>query len=414
MNDKQKAVAAWIVFGLILTSAIAQLIYNLVTQAGEAGLIEIGSDIAWNLGPVVFGLVGAIIVSRQPRNVIGLLLMLPALVFAISPENYFASRFPTAPTEPNLLIYATLWISGWSWLLLIMPILFVLVLFPTGKPFTPRWRWPIYLGLAMSLVFILLGTFVEEFSVENPGWSITNPIGFMPVEWWDKYLATPWFMLMPVLTILCASALFVRFRRGGLVEREQIKWLLYAGVLFAAVYGTGFLNDTLSDNPLWMMLLGFTLWTIPAAIGIAILRYHLFDIDIIIRRTLQYGLLTAVLLAVYFGLVLLAQAVFVAITGQESPIAIVVSTLVIAALFNPLRRRIQSFIDRRFYRSSYDAELTLRQFAQTARDEVELERITSELVRSVQETMQPESLGLWLVPTISKTPLDEAGYGAAK
>jgi hypothetical protein len=276
-----------------------------------------------------------------------------------------------------------------------MPILFILVLFPTGKPFTPRWRWPIYMGLAMSLVFILFDAFYEELGA-GFGWTITNPIGFIPLDWWDQYLATPWYMLMPVLTILCASALFVRFRRAGIVEREQIKWLLYAGVLFAAVYATGFLNNTLSDNPLWTMLLGFTLWTIPVAIGIAILRYHLFDIDIIIRRTLLYGLLTAVLVAIYFGLVLLSQFVFIALTGQESPIAVVISTLVIAALFNPLRKRIQAFIDRRFYRSSYDAVLILQQFAQTARDEVDLEQLSKALLQSVKETMQPETAVLWL------------------
>lgn len=396
MNDKQKAVAAWILFGLILTSVIAQLIYNLTTQAGEETLIEMGSDIVWVLGPVIFGFVGALIISRQPRNVIGLLLILPALVSAISPENYLADRFPMAPANPNLFVYILLWFSGWIWLLLIMPILFILVLFPTGKPFTSRWRWPIYMGLAMSLVFILFGTFVEEFGVENPGWTIPNPIGFIPTDWWDQYLATPWYLLMPVLTILCASALFVRFRRAGIVEREQIKWLLYAGVLFAAVYAAGFLNDTMSDNPLWTTLLGFTLWTIPVAIGVAILRYHLFDIDIIIRRTLLYGLLTAVLVAIYFGLVLLTQFVFIALTGQESPIAVVISTLVIAALFNPLRKRIQAFIDRRFYRSSYDAVLILQQFAQTARDEVDLEQLSKALLQSVKETMQPETAVLWL------------------
>jgi len=396
MSDKQKAAAAWILFGLILTSAIAQLIYNLAPQTGEAALIETGSNIAWALGPVVFGLVGALIISRQPRNVIGLLLMLPALVFALSPENYFTARFATAPPDPHLFTYILLWFAGWSWLLLIMPILFILVLFPTGKPFTPRWRWPIYLGLAMSLFFILLGAFSADFGAGNLGQTIPNPIGFIPVDWWDKYLAMPWYMLMPVLTLLCVSALFVRFRRSGVVEREQIKWLLYTGVLFASVYAAGFLNLTMSDNPFWSMLLGFTLWTIPAAIGIAILRYHLFDIDIIIRKTLLYGLLTAVLLSVYFGLVLVTQYAFVALTGEESPIAVVLSTLVIAALFNPLRKRLQEFIDRRFYRRSYDAAQTLNQFAQTVRDEVDLDQISRALMTSIQETMQPHTAVLWL------------------
>ena len=396
MTDKQKTVAVWILFGLILTGAIAQLIYNLATQAGDARLLETGSTIAWGLGPVVFGLVGALIISRQPRNVIGLLLMLPALVFALSPENYFTARFATAPPDPNLFIYILLWFAGWSWLLLIMPILFILVLFPTGKPFTPRWRWPIVLGLIMSLFFILLGAFSADFGAGNLGQAIPNPIGFIPVDWWNKYVATPWFMLMPVLTLSCAAALFVRFRRAGVVEREQIKWLFYAGSLFAVFYASSFIDNSISDNPLWQLIFGFMLWIIPAAIGIAILRYHLFDIDIIIRRTLLYGILTAVLLAVYFGLVLVTQSAFVALTGEESPIAVVLSTLVIAALFNPLRKRLQNFIDRRFYRSSYDAAQTLERFAGTARDEVDLDQLSKALIQSIQETMQPQTAVLWL------------------
>ena len=396
MTDKQKTVAVWILFGLILTGAIAQLIYNLATQAGDARLLETGSTIAWSLGPVVFGLVGALIISRQPRNVIGLLLMLPALVFALSPENYFTARFATAPPDPNLFTYILLWFAGWIWLLIIMPILFILVLFPTGKPFTPRWRWPIVLGLIMSLFFILLGAFSADFGAGNLGQAIPNPIGFIPVDWWNKYLATPWFTLMPVLTLSCAAALFVRFRHAGVVEREQIKWLFYAGILFAVFYATSFTDNSLSDNPLWLMIFGFVLWIIPIAIGIAILRYHLFDIDIIIRKTLLYGLLTAVLAAVYFGLVLVAQYALVALTGEESPIAVVLSTLVIAALFNPLRKRLQAFIDRRFYRRGYDAAQTLARFAHIARDEVDLDQLSEVLMQSVQETMQPRMAVLWL------------------
>jgi hypothetical protein len=220
-------------------------------------------------------------------------------------------------------------------------------------------------------------------------------IGFIPSPWFDEYLLGPWFVLLPLLTISCAVALFVRFRRAGLMEREQIKWLFYAGVLFAVVYVPTFVPNPVPDA-IWNTLFGFALLTFPIAIGIAILRYHLFDIDIIIRRTLLYALLTAVLLSVYFGLVLITQFAFIALTGQESPIAIVISTLVIAALFNPLRRRLQSFIDRRFYRRSYDAAQTLEKFAATVREEVDLEQISSVLMQSINETMQPETAVLWL------------------
>jgi K+-sensing histidine kinase KdpD len=174
-----------------------------------------------------------------------------------------------------------------------------------------------------------------------------------------------------------------------------MKWLLAGmGVMALMVVSGGILSTfgyltgeiLITFSPLAPLL----------GIGVALLRYRLYDIDIFIRRTLQYGLLTAVLIAVYFGVVLLVQTAFVAVTGQESPIAIVISTLVIAALFNPLRQRIQSFIDRRFYRRSYDAAYTLRQFAQTARDEVDLEQLSEALLQSIQETMQPRTALLWL------------------
>lgn len=396
MNDYQKAVAAWILFGLILTSAIAQLIYNLAIQTGESTLSDITSAIFWSVGPVIFGLVGALIISRQPRNVIGLLLMLPALVFAIPVDSVLA-QYSTAPTDPSPLLLGLIWFGEWGWLLLVMPVLFVLVLFPTGKPLTPRWRWLIYVGLGMSAVFILFVTFARELGPvsDEDLWRVPNPIGFIPSGAFDTYLLGPWFVLLPSLTIGCATALFVRFRRAGVVEREQIKWLFYAGVLFAAVYVPGFVPNPVPDA-VWNSLFGFALLAFPLAIGIAILRYHLFDIDIIIRRTLLYALLTAVLVAVYFGLVLVTQFAFIALTGQESPIAIVISTLVIAALFNPLRKGFQSFIDRRFYRRSYDAAQTLERFAYTVREEVDLEQLSTVLMQSINETMQPETAVLWL------------------
>jgi hypothetical protein len=138
---------------------------------------------------------------------------------------------------------------------------------------------------------------------------------------------------------------------------------------------------------------------IPISVGVAILRYRLFDIDIIIRKTVQYGVLTAVLGLVYYGSILLLQGLFTRVTGQESAVALVLSTLLVAALFNPLRQRVQAFIDRRFYRQKYDAQQVLAQFAQTARDEVDMEALQTELLRVVQETMQPQTITLWLKST---------------
>ncbi len=195
-------------------------------------------------------------------------------------------------------------------------------------------------------------------------------------------------------------SLFVRRWRATQTERQQLKWFAYGAAMFALAI--------LSFALPWPERISEVLETatgvfIPVAIGIAILRYRLYDIDVVINRTLVYGSLTASLVVVYFGTVVALQAAFRAISGQETQLAIVASTLAVAALFNPLRRRIQSFIDRRFYRRKYDARKTLETFSSMLRDETDLDTLNSHVVEVVRETMQPAHVSLWLRPdTTSK------------
>jgi len=227
-------------------------------------------------------------------------------------------------------------------------------------------------------------------------WSITNPIGFIPDDFVETLIG-PFAVGLISVTILSFASIFVRYRRAGLVERQQIKWLLYACALFAGFYIAGLINQ-ISDAPgilgdIRKMTLNLTFIALPAAIAIAILRYRLWDIDLIIRRTLQYSLLALV----YFGSVVLGQRFAGALTGEpNSPLVLVVSTLLMAALFSPLRLRVQDFIDRRFYRSKYDALQTLAAFTQTAWDETRLEALEPALLRAVQDSLQPEQAWLWL------------------
>jgi len=193
----------------------------------------------------------------------------------------------------------------------------------------------------------------------------------------------------------------VRYRRAGRVERQQMKWLLVATAVFAAAYIPVFLFTDFAfgpDTAIWSNLWMIVMPLIPVSIGIAILRYRLYDIDLIIRKTVQYGVLSALLALAYFGSVVLLQTVVGQATDAQSPLVIVVSTLLIAALFAPLRKRVQTAVDRRFYRQKYDAQQVLAQFAITARDETDMDKLTVELVRVVQETMQPQSLSVWIKP----------------
>jgi hypothetical protein len=220
--------------------------------------------------------------------------------------------------------------------------------------------------------------------------------GFTSVYKALLYAASPW------LLIAVALAVLLRLRRAVGVERQQVKWFAYAAAIFAIA---GLLNvSTLAiDVPLWVEWANLAIFpvagtTIPIAIGIAILRYRLYDIDVLINRTLIYGSLTATLAALYFGGIVILQRVFVMLTGEKSTLAVVASTLVIAALFNPLRRRIQGFIDRRFYRRKYDARKSLEAFSARLRNETDLEALNNELVGVVRETIQPAQVSLWVRP----------------
>lgn len=399
MKNKRRVIFAWVFFALISGSVIAGMVYYI--SVSPAGQIPSIFELLFPLVPVAFAFVGALIVSRQPHNVIGLLMMIPGLALTFVTDAYlqpFINGQILPPTSPSILFLLILWYSNWNWFLLILPILFIMVLFPTGRPFKPSWIWLIYTGVGIVAIFILLITFSQELA---PGsgeavWTVSNPIGFLKEDW-INLIVNPLLVVFPIWMILCAVSLFVRFHRAEAVEREQIKWLFYAGVIFILFYVPSFIGDTYNQAAnLWNSLLPIGMLTIPAAIAIAILRYRLYDIDIIIRRTLQYTLLTGLLVLIYFGSVLVLQSLVESITREQSPVVIVISTLMIAALFNPLRIRIQGFIDRRFYRKKYDAEQALASFAAIARDEVDLDKLTNSLLSVVTETMQPERLGLWL------------------
>jgi hypothetical protein len=353
--------------------------------------------------PVVFAIVAALIVSRQPRNTIGWLLMVPVGLYMVGGpiENYIEHLAPSTP-KPTVPLLLMLWFNSWNWLLLIFPLLFIPLLFPDGQPPTPRWRWVSVAAIAWATLFVLLATLSQQINTNTtPDIVFDNPIGVLGTDT-VQLLVGVWIVGLVALVVACAAALFVRYRRANDTEREQIKWLLYACAVFLVVFVGGFvsgLGGTASfGGYIWGVFFGLSVITLPAAIGIAVLRYRLYDIDIIINRTLVYGVLTAALVMVYFGGIVVLQRLFVALTGDRSTLAVVASTLAIAALFNPLLRRVQSFVDRRFYRRKYDAANTLAAFSAKLKDETDLGRLGEEMVGVVRETMQPEHVSMWLQP----------------
>jgi hypothetical protein len=319
--------------------------------------------------------------------------------------SYIESLAPSPP-EPTVPIVLMAWFNGWNWLLLIIPLLFIMLLFPNGQPPTPRWRWVGVAAIVWAALFVVLTVLLQQInSATTPNLVFDNPIGVLEQDTVERLrLIGVWIVGLLALVVACAVALFVRYRRANATEREQIKWLLYACALFLVVYVGDFVGGLGGKSSvggyIWGVFFGLSVIALPAAIGIAILRYRLYDIDLVINRTLVYGSLTVLLVLVYFGGVAATQAVFTVLTGQEEPpqLAIVASTLVIAALFTPLRRRIQAFIDRSFYRRKYDAAKTLEGFSTKLRDETDLETLRVDLVEVVRETMQPAHVSLWLRP----------------
>jgi uncharacterized membrane protein YhdT len=273
------------------------------------------------------------------------------------------------------------------------------LLFPTGRLPSRRWRWVAWLIAALVLAGVITSAFSSGALMGVLG-PIRNPLG---IEGFTGVYKALLYFISPVALSAVVLSVFMRLRRAAGVERQQIKWFAYAAAASVMATSLAYLVPGVIDTPLWFERMGFALNiafipAIPIAIGIAILRYRLYDIDRIINRTLVYGALSATLVALYFGGIVMLQRVFVLLTGQQSTLAVVASTLLIAALFTPLRRLIQGFIDRRFYRSKYDARKALEALSAQLRNETDLEALRDDPVGVVRETMQPAHVSLWLRP----------------
>jgi hypothetical protein len=303
--------------------------------------------------------------------------------------------------HPDALAIMGAWIGSWYWfLLLALALIYLPLLFPDGR--LPSRRWvplAVLAGIGSSGV-VVLGAFADTLPVYwAPGYEIDNPIGIEGLAFVEDL---PIFGVLTgflfVVVVGAGASVVVRFRRSHGVERQQMKWFLYVAALLLLIPVAYWLPATISN-----VLFGVVLVALPTAIAIAVLGYRLYDIDLVINRTLVYGPLTATLALVYVGGVVFLQYAFRTLTGQESQLAVVASTLAIAALFNPLRRRVQAFVDRRFYRRKYDARKTLEALSAKLRNETDLDALSDDLTSVVGDTMQPAHVSLWLRPdTASK------------
>jgi hypothetical protein len=254
--------------------------------------------------------------------------------------------------------------------------------------------WLGVLGLVLAFALSLRPGEIETLSTVT----VENPLGVAGAQTALELIGAAGFALIVLATGGGVASLVVRFRKARGDERQQLKWLALAAIAFLVAFASGpviWNIPSLDSSPLWPVLFLLAVGALPLATGIAILRYRLYDIDVVINRTLVYASLTALLAGAYFGLVLLFQLALEPVT-EGNELAVAVSTLAVAALFRPARRRIQGFVDRRFYRRKYDAERTLAAFGGRLRDEVELEALAADLRGVVAQTMQPAHVSLWL------------------
>ena len=388
MSARASAWLAWSSFALL---ALLILAVGSILRSPDAS-----SFLLFALIAAPFAIVGVLVASRRPRNPIGWLFLAFAVVaaFAASADRYASYALVEHPSSLPGGDWVA-WLASGIWHPAFGFFVFAFLLFPDGRLPSARWRPVAWIAAANYLVGGVIGLlwgplFGEFFPYAEPPFRLPD---YFVVE-----VAFAVFLYVNfALLALSAVSLVLRLRRAAGVERQQLKWFVYAVALFALVFPPSII--VLGDGRLIVFLLPL----VPAAAGIAILRYRLFDIDVVINRTLVYGALTVMLAAAYIATVVASQYVFRALTGQESQLAIVASTLTIAALFVPLRRRVQAFVDRRFYRRKYDARKTLEAFSVKLRDETDLDALRDDLVGVVRETMQPAYISLWLRPeTIPK------------
>jgi hypothetical protein len=411
-RNRAAAWLAWSLAALSVVMFVAASVFSVLTPSpGNSSIVAIASETVGFVLFLAFPILGALVASKRPRNPIGWILLVDGLLWMILSvtDAYYLYGIASPGSVPYPIAVGTI-SNQWLWMPTVGLLgIYLLLLFPDGRFLSRRWRLLAWVsGVAIFAFSVAEG--LAPGPLENQG-GVQNPFGLEGLPWLlvAGYASA---LLVPFCILASAVSLVLRYRRAGGEVRQQIKWVAFVASIVGLLYLCAMVVSQLvllswnganpPSAPLWLDLLfsvavlGFA--GVPVAIGFAVLRYRLYDIDIILNRTLVYGSLTAMLVVIYFGGVATMQTLFRALTGQEQQpqLAVVVSTLAIAALFNPLRKRIQSFIDRRFYRRKYDARRTVEAFSARLRDETDLETLNRDLAGVIEETLQPTHVSLWL------------------
>lgn len=381
--------------GLFLILAIVPFSYLSRQAKLPADFALWPADLIYLLPALAFLLVGTLISIRQPRNAYGWVMM--ASGFGQITQGFWTSYGIYAffaAAEPSPLSGLAFFLIGAGWMLWITTLPLLMLLYPTGEPRSPRWKPVIWLLVINFLIAASLSWTIDT----SYGWiAVHNPYALAGSS---GQILENLLIIVVIITIFLifvsgVSLIISAYRSTG-IERLQYKWFTFATAILVSELFIDLFWET--SQPWEALKESLPLVFLAVAIGIAVLRYRLFEIDFIIRKTLVYTAVTVSLALIYFGSVILLQSIFEAISGQKSAISIVISTLIIAALFAPLRQYVKAVIDRRFYRKKYDAQQVLAQFAITVRAEVGMETLQAEMLNVLLETIQPVSVSLWLKP----------------
>jgi hypothetical protein len=398
MRERTAARLTWVALGCII----------FLVAAEQALSVEAGSGVdAFAFTSLCFPVVGALIASRQPRNALGWIMLAVGVSWGLGSVVDFYAWYglevdPGSLPRPDFALA----LSEPMWVPLIgLMGTFLILLFPDGRLPSPRWRrWAWFCAIAMILSFLAI--LIQPGSFADSGYpNVKNPLG---VDGLQPFIGLALLVipLIPISIVGCAVGLIRRFRHSRGQERLQLKWFAAAAGVVAAAYlvlmALSLPGLVGREPPPWVEVVDYiginAFVLLPLAVAVAIFKYRLYDIDLIINRTLVYGALTAALTTAYLLTVTVLQGVFRPFAGQSN-LAVAGSTLVVAALFRPGRARIQAFIDRRFYRQRYDAARTLERFSARLRDDVDLDALTTELLELIRDVMQPMHASLWLRET---------------
>jgi hypothetical protein len=394
---RSAGLVAWIACALVTALVIAAVVLFVHNHSAGSAFGDFG--LAHALIALTYAVVGALVVTRRPRNRIGWLLCFIAVPSALGclADQYARYSLITRPESLPAAAWVA-WVGTWIWLFSFLTVPFLLLLFPEGRLLSPRWRWAVWwsgaaLTAVIGLVMLAPRNTVSEFATSGlvSKLPVTNPL-FRDrfAQLIATYRLAP-YLLSAASYLPALTGLLLRFQRSRGTERQQLKWFMFGGTLT--------MLGLLAPSAVFLAVTGIG---IPIGAGIAILKHHLYDIDRLINRTLVYGILTALLGAVYAVAVLVLGQLFGGIGGEPPSWAVAGATLAVAALFQPARRRIQDVVDQRFNRRRYDGAKSIEAFSGRLREQVDLDTLSAELLAVVDQTVQPTRASVWLRPSVKE------------